>query len=246
LLFGNLQSTIFLAEYGVMALVMAEAITRQWSVERTILASTALPAVASGALIALLISSVDFGAVKQHFEEDLNQALRQLLSDGGGLSDEALHAYVQEAFGTVVQLLPAIFILSTAAVALLNYGVICTVWRRLGDQPPLPRVKLAQWKAPEVCVWVLIASGIGSLIPLPGMQIVGLNVVLLVSLVYLVQGFGVMAFYLSRAPLPPILRRLAYIFLVIQPLFLLGVAAFGLFDLWFDFRHTGNNQEETP
>jgi uncharacterized protein YybS (DUF2232 family) len=48
LLFGNLQSTIFLAEYGVMALVMAEAIKRQWSVERTILASTALPALASG------------------------------------------------------------------------------------------------------------------------------------------------------------------------------------------------------
>ena len=78
------------------------------------------------------------------------------------------------------------------------------------------------------------------------MQIVGLNVLLLVSLVYLVQGLGVMVFYLNRASVPPILRSLAYIFLVIQPLFLLGVAAFGLFDLWFDFRRTGNKREETP
>src|SRR5919106_2166380 len=31
LLFGRLQSSIFLAEYGVMALVLAEAIGRQWS-----------------------------------------------------------------------------------------------------------------------------------------------------------------------------------------------------------------------
>ena len=69
---------------------------------------------------------------------------------------------------------------------------------------------------------------------------------LLVSLVYLVQGLGVMVFYLNRASVPPILRSLAYIFLVIQPLFLLGVAAFGLFDLWFDFRRIGNKQEETP
>jgi uncharacterized protein YybS (DUF2232 family) len=68
---------------------------------------------------------------------------------------------------------------------------------------------------------------------------------LLVSLVYLLQGLGVMLFYLRRAAVPPLLRTLAYIFLIIQPLFLLGVAAFGLFDLWFDFRRLGNKQEET-
>src|ERR671925_3301 len=38
LLFGSLQSTLFLAEYGVMALVLAAAVRRRWSVERTILA----------------------------------------------------------------------------------------------------------------------------------------------------------------------------------------------------------------
>jgi uncharacterized protein YybS (DUF2232 family) len=92
----------------------------------------------------------------------------------------------------------------------------------------------------------LIASGIAAFLPLPGLQIVGLNMLFLVSLVYLVQGLGVMVFFLRRASVPPILRSLAYLLLVIQPLFLLGVAAFGLFDLWFDFRRTGNKQEETP
>jgi uncharacterized protein YybS (DUF2232 family) len=194
----------------------------------------------------LLISSVDLGAVKQHFEENLSQALPQLLSDGGGLSDEALRGYVQAVFGTVVQLLPALFVLSTAAGALLNYGVVRIVWDRLGNRPPLPTLTLAQWRAPEICVWVLITGGISSLVPLPGMRIVGLNALLLVGLVYLVQGLGIMVFYLNRASVPPLVRSLAYIFLVIQPLFLLGVAAFGLFDLWFDFRRTGNRQEETP
>jgi uncharacterized protein YybS (DUF2232 family) len=248
LLFGSLQSSIFLAEYGVMALVLAEAIRRQWSVERTILASTAVPSMASGALIVALIWSVDLnlGAVKQHFHEDLGQALRPLLSEGGGLSDEALRAYVQEALGTVMQLLPSLFVVSTAAGALLNYGVVRIMWRHLGGQPPLPEMKLAQWKAPEVCVWVLIASGIGSFVPLPGIRIIGLNVLFLVGLVYLVQGLGVIAFYLQRASVPPILRSLAYVVLVIQPLFLLGVAAFGLFDLWVDFRRTDNKQEDMP
>jgi uncharacterized protein YybS (DUF2232 family) len=193
------------------------------------------------------MSSIDLnlGTVKQHFEEGLSQAFHQFMSEGGGPSEEALRTHVQEAFRTVVQLLPALFVLSTAAGALLNYGVVRILWRRLGGQPPLPEMKLAQWKAPEGCIWVLIASGIGAFVPFPGMQIVGLNMLLLVSLIYLVQGLGVMVFYLNRASVPPILRSLAYIMLVIQPLLLLGVAAFGLFDLWFDFRRIGNKQEET-
>jgi uncharacterized protein YybS (DUF2232 family) len=248
LLFGSFQSTIFLAEYGVMALVMAEAIRRQWSVEKTVLASTALPSVASAAVLVLLISSVDLnlGTVKQHFEEGLSQAFHQFLSEGDGPSKDALRTHIQEVFRTVVQLLPALFVLSTAAGALLNYGVVRILWRRLEGQPPLPEMKLAQWKAPEVCVWVLIASGIGSFVPFPSLQIVGLNMLLLVSLIYLIQGLGVMVFYLNRTSVPPILRSLTFILLVIQPLLLLGVAAFGLFDLWFDFRRIGNKQEETP
>jgi uncharacterized protein YybS (DUF2232 family) len=247
LLFGVLQSTVFFAEYGVLGLVMAEAIRRRWPVEKTLLLSTVMPVMVSGVVIALLFSSIDLelGTVKQRFEEDLGHALRQFWVDQGGPSDETLRTYIQEAFGTVVQLLPALFVLSTAAAALLNYGVVRIVWRRLEDQPPLPQLMLTQWKAPEACVWVLIASGICYFVPFPGMRIVGQNMLLLVSVVYLVQGLGIMAFYLNRTSMPSILRSLAYIFLLIQPLFLVGVTAVGLFDLWFDFRRTGNNREET-
>jgi uncharacterized protein YybS (DUF2232 family) len=120
------------------------------------------------------------------------------------------------------------------------------LWRRLDGQPPLRQLRLTQWKAPEACVWVLIASGICYFVPFPGMRAVGQNVLLLVSLIYLVQGLGIMAFYLNRTSMPPMFRSLAYIFLLIQPILLLGVTAVGLFDLWFDFRRTGNKREETP
>jgi len=246
LLFGGLQSAVFFAEYGVLGFVMAEAIRRQWPVEKTLLLSTVMPAAMSGMVLALVFSSVDLelGTVKQHFEEELGQALRQLWADQGGPSEETLRSYVQEAFETVVQLLPALFMLSTAAAALLNYSVARVVWRRLQGQPPIPRLMLAQWKAPEACVWVLIASGICYFVPVTALRLVGQNMLLLVSLVYLVQGLGIMAFYLNRTSMPPIFRALAYIFLLIQPLFLLGVTAFGLFDLWFDFRHTGKKRED--
>jgi uncharacterized protein YybS (DUF2232 family) len=247
LFLGSLQSAIFFAEYGVLGLVMAEAIRQQWSVEKTLLLSTVVPVMMSAMVIAVIFSSVNFdlGTVKQHFEEDLSQALHQIWPDEGGPSEETLHTYVQEALETVVRLIPALFALSTAAAALLNYGVVGIVWRRLQGQPPLRQLMLTQWKAPEACVWVLIASGICYFVPFPGVRIVGQNMLLLVGIVYLVQGLGIMAFYLNRTSMPSIFRSLAYIFLLIQPLFLLGVTAFGLFDLWFDFRRTGNKREET-
>jgi uncharacterized protein YybS (DUF2232 family) len=227
---------------------MAEAIGRQWPVEKTLLLSTVVPVVTSGIVMALLFSSVnlELGTVKQHFEEDLGHALRQFWADEGGPSEETLRTYVYEVFETIVQLLPALFILSTAAAALLNYSVVRRLWQRFDGQPPLRQLMLTQWKAPEACVWVLIASGICYFVSFPGMRVIGQNVLLLVSLVYLVQGLGIMAFYLNRTSMPPIFRSLAYMFLLIQPLLLLGVAAFGLFDLWFDFRRTVNKREETP
>jgi uncharacterized protein YybS (DUF2232 family) len=229
-----------------MALAMAEAIRRQWSVEKALLVSTVVPLAASGIVIALLLSSadLDLGAVKPHFEEELSRALRRFVTDGGGPSEGELRIYVQEALGVVVQMLPALFALSTAAGVLVNYGVVRLLWRRMGGQALFPEVSLTRWKAPEACVWVLIASGICYFVPLAGLRIAGLNTLLLVSLVYLVQGLGIMVFYLHKASVPPIFRNTAYLFLAIQPLLLLGVAAFGLFDLWFDFRHIGNKREE--
>jgi uncharacterized protein YybS (DUF2232 family) len=95
-------------------------------------------------------------------------------------------------------------------------------------------------------VWALIAGGIAAFLPFPMLQSVGFNAVLLVGLIYLVQGLAILSFYLNKASLPPLFRGLAYLFLMIQPLLLVGVAAFGLFDLWFNFRRLSPKREGSP
>lgn len=247
LLLSGLQSTIFFAEYGIMALTIAEAVRRRWSIEKTLLVATAAPLMATSLVMAGLFSSADvnLSAVRQRFEQELSQTLPQYLADEGGAVDGDLRTYIQEALTIVVRLLPALFIISTAAGALVNYGVVRVLWRWTGDRALFPDLTLSQWKAPEICVWILIASGLCSFAPLPNLQLVGLNALLLVSLVYLIQGLCIMVFYLHKASVPPLFRSIAYILLAIQPLLLLGVAAFGLFDLWFDFRRVSNKREES-
>ena len=248
MLFGSLQSTIFFAEYGVMALAMAEAIRMQLPVEKTLLVATVAPVVASGLVMVALLAvvDVDLSAMKQHVEHDLSQTFHQYLTEEDGAVAGDLGSYLRETLATVVRLLPAIFVISTAAAALVNYSLVRVLWRRLGDRKLFPEMTLTHWKAPEACVWILIASGVCFFLPWASVQSVGLNVLLLIGLIYLIQGFCLMVFYLNKASVPPLFRSIAYLVLVIQPLLLLGLAAFGLFDLWFDFRRLSNQREKSP
>jgi uncharacterized protein YybS (DUF2232 family) len=247
LLFGSLQSLLFMAEYGVMALALAEAIRRRWSVEKAIALSTIAPFLASGLLLTSLLSSPEFDihALKQHLAENLDQALRRYVTESDQAVKSDLQVYIREAFGLIVQTLPALFLLSTAAAAFLNYSVTRLVWRRIEGPSLFPNMSLAEWQAPEACVWVLIGSGVAYFLPTAALQTLGLNLLLLVGCLYLLQGLAILTHYLHKIAVPPILRGLAYTILLIQPLLLVGVAAFGLFDLWLDFRRTRNKREES-
>jgi uncharacterized protein YybS (DUF2232 family) len=247
LLFGSFPSLLFLAEYGVMAMTMGETVRRRWSVERTLAIATIAPLVASGIVmgVSLAAADPDVNSLWQQFQENLRQALQPYVAEADRAIEGDLQAYIQEAIGFVVHLLPALFIISTAVGAVLNYGVVRVLWRRLDGPPLFPEVSLAQWKAPEPCVWVLIVGGILYLMPILCLQIAGLNVLLLAGLIYLIQGLGIVLFYLQKATVPPLFRSLAYVVLALQPVLLLGVAAFGLFDLWFDFRRMRNKREES-
>jgi uncharacterized protein YybS (DUF2232 family) len=246
--FGIIQSLIFIAEYGVMAMAMAAALHRRWAVEKTLAVAIVAPLSVSGLLMVALLPSteLDFNALRQHFEAHLSQALQAYVIEGDSAPEGEVQAYVQEAMRYVIRLLPALFVMSTAAGALLNYGLARFLWRRSGGPPLFPSRSLAHWQAPEPCVWALIAGGIAAFLPFPMLQSVGFNAVLLVGLIYLVQGLAILSFYLNKASLPPLFRGLAYLFLMIQPLLLVGVAAFGLFDLWFNFRRLSPKREGSP
>jgi uncharacterized protein YybS (DUF2232 family) len=239
------QTLIFIAEYGVMALTLAEGIRRQWSVEKTLGAATLAPLFVTALVIAAILLSVDvdLSTFRKQVEDNLSQALQPYMMEGDNAIEGDVRMYVQGAMSHVIGLLPALFVMSTAASVILSYGIVRLVWRRVKGASLFPDLAFAQWTAPEPCIWVLIASGMASFLPFPPLQSVALNVLVLVGLVYLIQGWAILIFYLNKAPVPPIVRGIAYLFLMIQPVLLLGVAAFGVFDLWFDFRRIRNKRE---
>jgi uncharacterized protein YybS (DUF2232 family) len=245
-LFGMYQGLLFLSEYGVMAMVMARALQQRYPVEKTLFAASLLPLLVSGSVMVgfLWSTPLDFGAVRRYLEAHLAEALHTYLKADDLAALPQLPLYLHDALDLVLRVLPALLVISSVAGALLNYVVVRALWRRLGGTPPLPATSISRWQAPDVCVWILIGGGILLFLPPALLRGVGLNALLLVAPLYLMQGIGIVVFYLNRGPAPILVRWLAYLFLVLQPLLLLGVAGFGLFDLWFDFRRLRRHKEE--
>jgi uncharacterized protein YybS (DUF2232 family) len=239
-------SLLFLAEYGVMAMVMAEALRRQQSFEKTLILASGATVVVSSLVMGILLWSaqLDLGIVLQHLEENLRRTLHPYVSDGDGGAEAQLLPYIQEALHFLVRVLPALLVMSAATGAVVNYSVVRGLWHHFGGSPLFPETSLARWRAPDACVWVLIASGIFGFLPVPLLPTVGLNILLLVSLLYLAQGLGIIVFYLHKGSVPVMWRAVVYLFLIVQPLLLLGVTAFGLFDLWGDFRRLHQKRED--
>lgn len=124
-------------------------------------------------------------------------------------------------------------------------GIVLSVWANLlaarfllrrREAPALADPDLSRWKAPEALIWLLIIGGGLTLVPHAAAKIAGTNVLIVCGFVYLLQGLAITGFLFRVKRVPAWLRFLFYALLVLQQYLLLIVAAFGMFDLWVDFR----------
>ncbi|MCL2670151.1 MAG: YybS family protein, partial [Syntrophaceae bacterium] len=65
---------------------------------------------------------------------------------------------------------------------------------------------------------------------------IGMNIVILCSLLYFFQGLAIATYLFKARRVPVALRWVFYILLAIQQYLAILVIAVGLFDLWVDFR----------
>ena len=98
----------------------------------------------------------------------------------------------------------------------------------------IPGEAFVAWKAPEQLVWVLIVSGFVFFIAEGLLRQVGLNLLIVLLLVYYVQGLAVITDLFERRQFPVFLRAMGYAMTIfLGPLPFAGI---GVFDLWIDFR----------
>jgi uncharacterized protein YybS (DUF2232 family) len=102
--------------------------------------------------------------------------------------------------------------------------------------------EFSSYRNPEFLVWVLIAAGFSLLAGNAIVTTPALNVLVIIIVLYFLQGLAVLSTVIARQSIAGVLRAGLYIMLLLQPYLAALVAAIGVFDLWGDFR-TPRKQE---
>ena len=233
---ANISVLLMIAFTGVM---LSEILKRRYSIEKTfILASLALFFCGVGFVLymALLSGVAPWRMVELTIEGIVGENLK--LYEQLSISEDQI--------GIIRENAPQIIVFFTGIFpALALSGAVLTVWLNvltgrslLGRNADLfPDFgDLCLWKAPEKLVWLLIVSGAMTLAPGDILDIVGINLLIVCCLVYLFQGLAIAGFFFRQRKIPRLLRWLFYILIVVQQYMVILVIAFGLFDIWIDFR----------
>ncbi len=234
---GLPESVPYLFALIGMGVIIGYGFARGWSVAKLVgLASLLVVGIA--ALLALVAYFQTRGQMVHLIEQDLRNvltaALKQLGKGSPAVSPET-QKNLLEMVPLVVRIMPGILISCTLVISWANLLVCRKYCRQAEGQAPEVE-KLSLWKSPEHLVWLAIAGGLMLLLPLKGLDLLGINVVLVMGTVYFFQGLAIVAFYFEKWKVPLFVKGFVYAVFFLQRIASMAVAALGLFDVWFDFR----------
>lgn len=125
---------------------------------------------------------------------------------------------------------PAIFAVGLLVVALANYVGARLCLRGRGFRA------FAEEAVPDHLVWGVIAAGVMLVSQHEGIGRVGVNLLIVLAVLYAIQGLAVLRHFFQKARVPRPLQGVSFGLFAVQPLLLIAAACLGLSDLWADFR----------
>ena len=239
-LVGPKQAILFFAEYAVLAGVMAEAIRFRLPFDKCILLSTLVSAALSITL--LLFAFTDREATLTEFfqkqiEGHFTQSIEALKTIGDKPEElRAMQEFADKASNSLAQSYPSFIILGSFITALINYYATRFLWRRIYSDGLFHHARFSGWAVPDQAIWVLIGSGAIVLLTDNTLGAIGVNLFLMVLIVYFFQGLSIIIYFLESRNVPVFFWVLIFFVIVFQPL-LIGVSiGLGVFDIWMDMR----------
>lgn len=158
--------------------------------------------------------------------------------DSGQFSGEALkeiEGFLEKFRQLINKMLPALVLSSIICTVWLNMLIGQWLLKKKGLEP-LPWKNFSLWRLPDFFVWPVIGAGAALLLPVQALNIFGLNLGLVLGVLYFTQGIAILSFFLKKWTVPPIVKGIIYIMLLMQIYGLVLLAAIGLADVWLMFR----------
>lgn len=245
--FGFQVGGLYLAQCGVTALLLPELLLAGCGAARSIAWTTAanLLLYVMAAALFMLASNSDLHQLHALAVGEVNANIAQALAiyQKAGFTGGEL-AEVRQAMTSAASLLLRIFPALTTVMLVVTSGCNLALLKRFSSRfGYAPRIgEFRNFRNPELMIWLLIAAGFGMLTDIPLVSTPSLNVLVLMGLLYFLQGMAVISSMFFRFGSAGILRVALCLLLLVQPYAAALVAAIGIFDLWGDFR-TPRKQE---
>lgn len=245
--FNPLAGLWFLAQCGLIGLLLPELVLRDIAGSRALLWATLAAALVS-VLVAFIMAATAgqnlLTMAQQEIATGMAQALK-LYEQQQGLSPQDLETIkqgLQNIASTLLRILPAVGTLNLLLVASISLLFL----RRMAEQRGLTlKIEPFQdFRAPEILIWPLIVAGFSLLATPPLITTPALNVVTVLAVLYFCQGLAVLLTMISRTSYAAVLKVMLIAVLLLQPYLAPVVAFIGIFDLWGDFRTPRTKQEE--
>jgi uncharacterized protein YybS (DUF2232 family) len=237
-IFGLQAGVLYLLQSGAIALIMPELLIRGHNASRAIAWTTAVN-LTMFALAALAFSVISGQNLHHLVVTEINAGINQAISiyEKAGIKGDELDLLKQSmtmAANQITKIYPALTTLLLIAMAGCNlvlikrFSVLLGADLKLGD--------FNEFKTHELLIWLLIAAGFAQLADTPIITIPALNVLVIIILLYFLQGLATISTIITRQPFAGVIRVMLYLMLLFQPYLAALIAAFGIFDLWGDFR----------
>ena len=239
-LVGQNQALLFMAEYAVMAFVLGEMIRARFPGGWCIGASSLISGGVSILLLVALLGDQDT-TVKEFFENQIRAHFTQSFETFGSIGEnkaeiEEIKAVFEKMVGGFASSYPAFVFIGSLISAMANYGLLRLVWGRIYGLGLFSERTFAQWVCPENLVWGFIAACLALFLGQGFIGDVGLNLFIVMMVIYFVQGMSITIHFLKARKVPIFLWLIFFILIFAQPMLIGLIAGIGVFDIWVDFR----------
>ena len=239
-LVGQSQALLFMAEYALMAIILGEMIRARFPGGWCIGLSSLISGGLSLFLLVALIGDQE-STIKEFFEKQIRAHFAQSIETFEAVGEnkaeiEDMKEFVERMVRIFASSYPAFVLIGSLISAMLNYGLLRMVWGRIYGPGLFSDRSFAEWICPENLVWSFIAASMALFLGKGFVAEVGMNLFVMMMVVYFVQGTSIVIHFLKARKVPVFLWFIFFILIFAQPLLIGLVAGMGVFDMWVDFR----------
>ena len=227
---------------GSMGLVLSEVLRKNWSIEKTVACSVGIFLILSFVTLfylSLISGKAPWGMIGAHVSEMVRENID--LYSRTGVSTEYIELMKENAdriARVLAGLLPSLILVGAAFFIWLNILGGKWLFRKRGMWYP-DFGDLSLWKTLDKTVWLVVIAGVFILIPSEVLRILGLNIMIILLFIYMLQGLAIISFFFKRKNVPVVFRAFGYFLIFAQQFLIFVVAGVGLVDTWADFRKLG-------